>query len=596
MKKLLSIILSVVIFGSTYSVLADTNNYIPLPPIEDGMNEGTEIGKALSLNYLLDDFDIYLPMSANIDNVIKNSGLSSTAFKLLDSENQVMPSDSKLSAGNVIQFPNNSFNENYFVKFLGDANNDGQYSVSDVVAIVDEVVNRRMVDKYDLNGDSNLTVTDIVSVRKQVLNMSYEINLTRLAAAKEKISNDAECYGITDEMFNDSQLYIGNRSRIANVMRKALRGENITIAAIGGSITEGDRCSDKATKSYPALVRDWWESMFPGQVQLVNAGISGTSSSFGNYRLQKDVLDYDPDFLIVEFAVNDNASNDALLNAQEAIVRRALESDCAVMQLFNTTVDYKGDGGQRYYKYVGNHYEVPQISTSNAFYNKEFNRADGKTFVFYDANNKDNSILADGVHPNDTGYAMYATLINKYLTDVYEIIGNIAYDDTIVPSETYDQHTPLYMDIVGVHPGKLEPYVEGGDNDKVTLVSLGDFQKLSEGINFRDKVGLQYGVTATYSENFDPMVIRIENCKLFQVFSKTATTGTDVLFEFYDANTMQPISLNFQIDTKYNGSIRTHRNAFESFEGKDLIVKIKPVINSARPGMTTCTLSQFIVS
>lgn len=72
---------------------------------------------------------------------------------------------------------------------------------------------------------------------------------------------------------------------------------------------------------------------------------------------------------------------------------------------------------------------------------------------------------------------------------------------------------------------------------------------------------------------------------------------TDVLIGFYDANTLQQISVNFQSDTEYehNGTIRAHRNAFESFEGRDIIIKIKPLINAQRPNMTTCTLTQFIV-
>ena len=67
----------------------------------------------------------------------------------------------------------------------------------------------------------------------------YTIDEEKLAAEKAKIVEDANTYGITDEMLEAAVTNAGNRSRVANVMKKALRGENITIDTIGGSITEG---------------------------------------------------------------------------------------------------------------------------------------------------------------------------------------------------------------------------------------------------------------------------------------------------------------------------------------------------------------------
>jgi lysophospholipase L1-like esterase len=39
----------------------------------------------------------------------------------------------------------------------------------------------------------------------------------------------------------------------------------------------------------------------------VNAGIGDTDSQYGALRVQRDVLSYNPDLVVVEFAVNDNA-------------------------------------------------------------------------------------------------------------------------------------------------------------------------------------------------------------------------------------------------------------------------------------------------
>ena len=75
------------------------------------------------------------------------------------------------------------------------------------------------------------------------------------------IFNDLSLYSLglttTDEMLKAAVTNVGNRSRVANVMKKALRGENITIATIGGSITEGTGISPadgRAEKCWAALM------------------------------------------------------------------------------------------------------------------------------------------------------------------------------------------------------------------------------------------------------------------------------------------------------------------------------------------------------
>ena len=62
--------------------------------------------------------------------------------------------------GYVINFPSEKFTEKYTVNFLADPNKDGEYTVTDVLAIVD--------------------------------------NSASLTATKDKIKSDAEYYGITD--------------------------------------------------------------------------------------------------------------------------------------------------------------------------------------------------------------------------------------------------------------------------------------------------------------------------------------------------------------------------------------------------------------
>ena len=119
-----------------------------------------------------------------------------------------------------------------------------------------------------------------------------------------------------------------NLARLQAVFAKAARGEKITVAGIGGSITEGTGITvadGRAEKCWAGLMAAWWNRMFPGQVTFVNAGISGTSSNFGLHRLEADVLSHDPDLLFIEFAANDGAAKGSIRSCQEALILKMLE-------------------------------------------------------------------------------------------------------------------------------------------------------------------------------------------------------------------------------------------------------------------------------
>lgn len=80
----------------------------------------------------------------------------------------------------------------------------------------------------------------------------------------------------------------GNRYALQGVMKRAEKGERVTIGFLGGSITQGS-LSSKQENCYASRVFSWWSEHFP-QVQLINAGIGGTTSQFGAARVEGDLL------------------------------------------------------------------------------------------------------------------------------------------------------------------------------------------------------------------------------------------------------------------------------------------------------------------
>ncbi|WP_458232326.1 GDSL-type esterase/lipase family protein [Roseateles sp. P5_E8] len=110
-------------------------------------------------------------------------------------------------------------------------------------------------------------------------------------------------------------------ARLTAVMQRLEAGEPITLATLGGSITTGYAAQPPREKGWAALLA---RSLGP-KVKLVNAGVSGTDSAAGVQRLQSQVLDAQPDLVIVEFGVNDQWLDPAVRGSSyEAILRKLL--------------------------------------------------------------------------------------------------------------------------------------------------------------------------------------------------------------------------------------------------------------------------------
>ena len=110
---------------------------------------------------------------------------------------------------------------------------------------------------------------------------------------------------------------------------KDLNGANpVCIAFLGDSVTQG--CFDvyptgensietyfDAEHAYHTKLRKILNMLYPAvPVNIINAGISGSSAAHGVTRLERDVLRFSPDLCVVCFGLNDSGSE---LNDQEAL-------------------------------------------------------------------------------------------------------------------------------------------------------------------------------------------------------------------------------------------------------------------------------------
>lgn len=201
-----------------------------------------------------------------------------------------------------------------------------------------------------------------------------------------------------------SVAYDGNAMRLALLMKRAEKGERLTLAFLGGSITQGSLSSTPET-CYAYLVYEWFKKTFPkASFEYVNAGIGGTTSQFGVTRVDRDVLSHDPDLCMLEFSVNDD-NTVFFRETYEGVLRRLwyAESEPAVLILHNLFYE-DGRNTQEQHALIGESYDIPCISIRDAIWPEiEAGRIDRP------------DITPDNLHPNDKGHAMLAGFVTEYL-------------------------------------------------------------------------------------------------------------------------------------------------------------------------------------
>lgn len=223
--------------------------------------------------------------------------------------------------------------------------------------------------------------------------------VTETTAATAALSPEEQ---IHYDMVQRSFVQFGNTYRIESKLAKAAGGEEMTVAYIGGSITEGiggtpETCYAKLSYNYIA------ENYGTGNnVKYINAGISGTPSILGNVRAERDVLAHNPDIVFIEFAVNDGGDQ-LYKESFESLVRTILahENQPAVILLFTVTED--GHTCQEHMKQIGEYYELPMISVPDAI-QPEF---EAGRMVWDDYSD-------DSSHPNAEGHALVAEFISNW--------------------------------------------------------------------------------------------------------------------------------------------------------------------------------------
>ncbi|MBQ8597233.1 MAG: SGNH/GDSL hydrolase family protein [Lachnospiraceae bacterium] len=200
----------------------------------------------------------------------------------------------------------------------------------------------------------------------------------------------------------------GNWYRLKECMKRAQKGESLKIGFLGGSITQGSLSSTPET-CYAYLVYEWWRKKFPrAEFTYINAGIGGTTSQFGVSRVEDHLLKYEPDFMLIEFAVNDD-NTEFFQETYEGLIRKVWSDKCNPAVLLMNNVKYDdGLNAEEMHLEVAEEYRLPMVSMKSTIWPEvESGRIPNR------------EITPDDLHPNDAGHELVAGVITAFLDKIY---------------------------------------------------------------------------------------------------------------------------------------------------------------------------------
>lgn len=319
---------------------------------------------------------------------------------------------------------------------------------------------------------------------------------------------------VNEEMLKESLVYRGNISKIKSVIEKADRGEDITVAFLGGSITQGfnatihENCY--ANKTYL-----WFKNRFPNiNVRYVNAGIGATGSIIGVHRVEEQVLSKNPDIVFVDFSVNDK-DNKYNKISYESLIRRILshESKSAIVEVFMSTDSLENVQEQQIE--IGKKYNISMVSFRDTIRNEINN---GRL--------KWEDVASDEVHPNDKGHEIISELLINLLEDIDG-------ENNIVKEEYTELGQPIFGD------NYIEGKILNQDNVEVILndgflIDLDGFQ------------GFKNGWMLDSSKDGARLKVEIEGKNIFLLYKKLVEETAGEFKIKVDENNYKDIDTYFE--------------------------------------------------
>ncbi|MBQ9920679.1 MAG: S-layer homology domain-containing protein, partial [Clostridia bacterium] len=401
-------------------------------------------------------------------------------------------------------------------------------------------------------GEYKSVLTKIVIRNKETgettKSVTYQCKLYYIDRIIDPATYDVDLPADVQAQMNDTSVAsLGNVSRLASVFARAEKGEKITAAYIGGSLTQAGTADKNG--NWASGTSAWLERKFPkAEIVHVNAGWGGTNSDFGAVRMEDNVLMYDPDIVFIEFTTNDPNGSDYYKQSMESLVRRALEhgDDTAVIiVLAGNANPYEGMLDSREMNCdLAEYYGLPVI---------DFNAG---LHVGIDAGLYDYDIISvDGDHLNTWGYQAELDMVEYMFEKICDKISTSSASELKIPAIPEKLFAPgdRFMDLVTINPNMNENLI----------TSFGSWKRWETS---DDGELLRVGYTCSGLNGNDPLKFTFAGSDLYIPLYSTETVNLKITLDdgaghkyeyLYGAETNKPYRVNSEplVKSTYNVTI-----------------------------------------
>ena len=378
---------------------------------------------------------------------------------------------------------------------LGDVNGDGAIDVFDVIAGRQKLLKGAYTKEGDIDMSGKFEINDLVRIQKFVLaeEKKWPTPVTTVTTAPPVTTTTvgANKWDTFQETATAQQLdfyksaikNMGDTSRISAKLRAAENGSPLTIAYLGGSITEG--------KMYTSPFSSYVKNTFAkGGFTEINAGLSGTSSVVGLVRSEREIFSKKPDIVFLEFSVNDH-EDISYKKCFESLVKKIIDQpqEPAVVILINRSKG--GFSTQAQMAPIGQNANVAVISMDDAL-TKAFNSGFLQPGDYFN----------DEYHPHAKGGQLVADCLGYYFRQAMKT-------ENATPAYTYPSKT--------VYGNEYSPCYNADPSTDLKNFNAGSFTKAN---------GYSSGLYYTYNNSKNgntPMTFKVDGKGIILVFKANSS-------------------------------------------------------------------------
>ncbi len=196
---------------------------------------------------------------------------------------------------------------------------------------------------------------------------------------------------------------------LERTINKLKTGKPLLITALGDSLTFGWMVK----KGYLAFLQEMLSKKYPSsEIDIINRGIPGDTMEGGLYRLQNQVINTQPDLILIQFGLNDAFCGYPVSDFQDKTISMVRDiktkTDSEILLMTSSALNENDmKTVEKYYDIIVRTAEKEKISIAKVHNYWTKNISDGISF---------NTLVQDDkVHPTEAGYCLIAEAIMEHL-------------------------------------------------------------------------------------------------------------------------------------------------------------------------------------